>query len=276
MELTERQFKRISDLVYQRAGIHLTGAKKNLVMGRLSKVLTSMNFTSYDDYIDYVENDRSNQALSVLINRIATNHTYFWRENSHFDYFTNTVLPETVQKKKAKGDHDLRIWCAGCSFGDEAYTLMMLIMEFFGVEYGAWRPGLLATDISTDALTKAVNGIYPPDRLKDLPPALRNKYFRKMSDGAYQVSSQVRDEIIFRRFNLMSEVFPFKKPFDVIFCRNVMIYFDKPTRDALVKRFAKSLVPGGYLFIGHSESLGRDSDEMLYVKPAVYRRAGGT
>jgi len=272
MELTDRQFKRISDLVYQRAGIHLTDAKKNLVMGRLGKVLASLRMNDFDTYIDYVENDRSNQALSILINRIATNHTYFWRENSHFSYFTDTVLPEVIQKKKTKGDHDLRIWCAGCSFGDEAYTLMMLIMEFFGAEYGTWRSGLLATDISTDALTKAVQGLYPAERLKDLPPLLRNKYFRKNADGNYQVSPHVREEIIFRRFNLMNEVFPFKKPFDIIFCRNVMIYFDKPTRDGLVRRFAKWLVPGGYLFIGHSESLGRDSDEMEYVRPAVYRR----
>lgn len=272
MELTDRQFKRISELVYVRAGIHLTDAKKNLVLGRLSKMVESLNFQDFDQYIDHVEGDNSNKALSLLINRIATNHTYFWREHGHFSYFSDTILPEIVKEKKARNNSDLRVWCAGCSFGDEAYTLMMLMMEFFGVEYPSWKCGLLATDISTDALSKAVRGLYPPDRLRDMPQQLMNKYFRKTPDGMFQVSEHVRDEIIYRRFNLMNDVFPFKSPFDVIFCRNVMIYFDKPTRDRLIKKFANALAPHGYLFIGHSESLGRDCEDFRYIKPAVYRK----
>lgn len=272
MELTDKQFKRVCNLVYSRAGIHLTDAKKNLVLGRLGKMVQESQYKDFDEYIDAVERDNSGHELSLLINRIATNHTYFWRENGHFSYFAETVLPELIKEKKARGDHDLRIWCAGCSFGDEAYTLMMLIMEFFGSEYASWKSGLLATDISTDALTKAVQGMYPPDRLRDLPPALKHKYFRKTSDGNFQVSDAVRSEIVFRRFNLMDEVFPFKKPFDIIFCRNVMIYFDKETRDRLVKKFARALIPEGHLFIGHSESLGRECDDFRYVRPAVYRK----
>ena len=272
MEITDKQFKRISTLIYERAGINLTESKKTLVQGRLSKVLLQMNCHSFDEYLDIVEKDRSHQSLSELINRITTNHTYFWRENGHFDYFVNTVLPELVQRKREQHENDLRIWCAGCSFGDEAYTLMMLMMEFFAEEYRHWTAGLLATDISTDALTRAIRGVYPPERLRDLPRHLLLRYFRKNPDGNYQVAEEVRNEIIFRRFNLMRDVFPFKKPFDVIFCRNVMIYFDKPTRDALVRKFAQFTVSDGYLFIGHSESIGRSDETYQYIKPAVYRK----
>lgn len=272
MDITDRQFKRISDLIYNRAGIHLTDGKKNLVVGRLTKILQQMNMATFDEYLDYVDNDKSNKSLSILINKITTNHTYFWREKGHFDYFVESVLPEIVKKKRERHENDLRIWCAGCSFGDEAYTLMMLMMEFFGSEYSHWSAGLLATDISTDALTTAVQGLYPPERLRDLPQHLLRKYFQKTNDGFYQVADSVRKEIIFRRFNFMREVFPFKKPFDVIFCRNVMIYFDKPTRDTLVRKFAQNTVKDGYLFIGHSESIGRSDETYQYVKPAVYRK----
>jgi chemotaxis protein methyltransferase CheR len=272
MDITDKQFKRISDLIYNRAGIHLTGGKKNLVVVRLTKVIKSLNFNSFDEYIDYVEKDNTNQALLILINKISTNHTYFWREKGHFEYYAQVLLPEIVKKKKASGDNDIRIWCAGCSFGDEAYTLMMLMMEYFGYDYSNWSAGLLATDISTDALTKAVRGEYPQERLRDLPPDLLRKYFKKTPEGTYKVSENLKKEIVFRRFNLMSDVFPFKKPFDVIFCRNVMIYFDKPTRDNLVRKFSQHTVPGGHLFIGHSESIGRDCSFYEYVKPALYRK----
>ena len=272
MDITDKQFKRISDLIYNRAGIHLTDGKKNLVVGRLGKILLQMNFNSFDDYLDHVETDRTNQSLSILINKITTNHTYFWREKGHFDYFVDTVLPEIVKKKRERNERDLRVWCAGCSYGDEAYTLMMLMMEFFGTEYPQWNAGLLATDISTDALTHAVQGIYPAERLRDLPQNLLRRYFRKSNDGTYQVADLLKKEITYRRFNLMRDVFPFKKPFDVIFCRNVMIYFDKPTRDTLVRKFAQSTVKNGYLFIGHSESIGRNDETYSYVKPAVYQK----
>ncbi|MDD3119606.1 MAG: hypothetical protein PHQ27_10530 [Victivallales bacterium] len=272
MEITDRQFRRISKLIYERAGINLTEGKKTLVQGRLSKVLHRMGCDSFDEYLDIVERDRSHQSLTELIDRIATNHTYFWRENGHFDYFSREVLPEIVQHKRERGENDLRIWCAGCSFGDEAYTLMMLMMEYFGDSYRNWTAGLLATDISSDALSRAIQGVYSADRLRELPRYLLLRYFRKNGDGSYQVAEAVRNEIVFRRFNLMREIFPFRQPFDVIFCRNVMIYFDKPTRDALVRRFAGFTVPGGYLFIGHSESIGRNNAAWEYVRPAVYRR----
>lgn len=273
MDITDKQFKRISTLLYDRAGIHLTDAKKNLVVVRLAKVISSMDFNSFDEYLDHVENDKSNQALAVMINKLSTNHTYFWRENSHFEHFSKEVLPEIVRVKRAKGDHDLRVWCAGCSFGDEAYTLMMLIMEVLGHDYSHWSAGLLATDISTDALTKAYAGVYPADRLRDMPQELLRKYFKRGGDGMYHVVDKLKQEIVFRRFNLMSETFPFKKPFDVIFCRNVMIYFDKPTRDTLVAKFARHSVNGGYLYIGHSESIGRECGFYQYVKPAVYKKS---
>ncbi|MDY7001639.1 MAG: CheR family methyltransferase, partial [Thermodesulfobacteriota bacterium] len=164
--------------------------------------------------------------------------------------------------------------CAGCSTGEEAYTLLMLIMEHFGHEYNLWDAGLLATDISAPALAKARAGVYPEEAVSLLPPNLKRKYFLALPGGDLSVNDLLKRELTFRRFNFMNPVFPFKKPFDVIFCRNVMIYFDRPTRDALVRRFHHFTEPGGYLFIGHSESLQRDTCPYDYVMPAVYRKEG--
>jgi chemotaxis protein methyltransferase CheR len=210
--------------------------------------------------------------LGELINRISTNHTFFFREKSHFDFFSRVTLPQAVERLKKRNTKDLRIWCAGCATGEEAYTLVMLLLEFFGTQYGAWDAGLLATDISTAALGTAQAGVYPAERTTLIPGDFKRKYFKKNPAGDWAVEDRLKKEIVYRRFNLMNEQFPFKKPFSAIFCRNVMIYFDQPTRDALVRRFYNHTEPGGYLFIGHAESLRRDSCPYEYVEPAIYRK----
>ena len=272
MRLTEQEFESIRKLVYDRFGINLTPAKKSLVVGRLQKILRSRGIQSFSQYYDMLQKDGSGKLLSEFVNRISTNYTYFEREKDHFEFFEKTALPEADQRHKSKNQRDLRVWCAGCSTGEEAYTLVMRMMDYFGAEYSRWNAGLLATDISADALGVAAAGLYPDERISQLPVAVRNKYFIRRPEGQWAVSDRIKKEIVFRRFNLMNSTFPFKKPFDVIFCRNVMIYFDSPTRKALVGRFCDCLVPGGYLFIGHSESLGRDLRRLEYVMPAVYRR----
>ena len=270
MQITDKEFNTIRSLVYSNFGINLTEQKKSLVVGRLQKLLKQMNFTSFQQYCDYLQKTPS--ALSELVNRISTNHTFFFREKEHFDFFIETVLPDIKTRHLKKGDKDIRLWCAAAATGEEPYTLMMLIIQAFNMDYRAWDVGLLATDISEKALNTAVKGVYPTERISLVPPALKKKFLRPHGEDMWEVSEELKKEIVYRRFNLMNKQLPFKKKMDTIFCRNVMIYFDKQTREALVDRLYDITVPGGYLFIGHSETLGRETSRWKYVMPAVYRK----
>ncbi len=262
----------IRKLVYDNFGINLTDQKKTLVVGRLQKVLRERNFSTFKDYFQWVTSDPTGEALDELSTRISTNHTFFNREKAHFEFFSNTVLPEIQARRQQQKSNEVRIWCAGCSSGEEPYTLMMLIMEHFKTSLSQWKPILLATDISAKALKTAMAGVYPADRVEQLPVGLRNKYFNKQPDGSMIVKDEVRKRIFFRRHNLMDATFPFKKEFDTVFCRNVMIYFDRVTRNTLVAKYHKHTAKDGYLFIGHSETLGRDETDYNYVMPAVYKK----
>ena len=270
MQITDKEFNTIRSLVYSNFGINLTEQKKSLVVGRLQKLLKQLNFTSFQQYCDYLQKTPS--ALSELVNRISTNHTFFFREKEHFDFFIESVLPDIKARHLKKGDKDIRLWCAAAATGEEPYTLMMLIIQAFNMDYRAWDVGLLATDISEKALNTAVKGVYPTERVSLVPPALKKKFLRPHGEDMWEVAEELKKEIVYRRFNLMNKQLPFKKKMDTIFCRNVMIYFDKQTREALVDRLYDITVPGGYLFIGHSETLGRETSRWKYVMPAVYRK----
>lgn len=272
MEISDREFNLLRSLVYERFGINLTEQKRSLLVGRLQKSVRTLGFSTFKQYYDHLLADNTGQALDGLINQISTNYSYFYRENAHFDFFRSTALPEVVERMKHQNCRDLRIWCAGCSTGQEPYTLAMLVLEYFGGEYSMWDAGILATDISARALNTAVAGVYPAEAISRLPVKLKQRYFTMNGSKRYKISDKVKKEVTFRRFNLMNEDFPFKKQFHIIFCRNVMIYFDQPTRDALIKRLYENTVPGGYIFIGHSETLGRERTHYEYVMPAVYRR----
>jgi chemotaxis protein methyltransferase CheR len=272
VNISDREFHLLSTLVYEKFGINLTQEKRALLVGRLGKLLRSGGFKDFKAYYDYLLADATGSALDSLINRISTNYTFFYRESEHFDFFSSVVLPELDGRMRREKYRDLRLWCAGCSSGQEPYILAMLLLEYFGKEYGGWKAGLLATDISAKALEIATRGIYPEEALDRLPASLKRRYFKKAGQQEYEVKGRVKNEITFRRFNLMNERFPFRKPFHVIFCRNVMIYFDQPTRDGLIRRFYENMVPEGYLFIGHSETLGRKQTLFEYVRPALYRR----
>jgi chemotaxis protein methyltransferase CheR len=273
MTISEKEFGQIKSLVYERFGINLTEAKKSLVVGRLQKTIRSLGYDSFKQYYEYLIADKTGKALESLINRISTNHTFFYRESSHFDFFRDRALPEVTAGVRQTGSRDLRVWCAGCSSGEEAYTLMIEMKEFFGGEYHLWDAGLLATDISTRVLEKAIQGTYAEENVGNLPVYAKRHFMRAGADR-YCVAKELKSQITFRRFNLMTEVFPFRKPFHVIFCRNVMIYFDQPTRSELLRKFHGCLMPGGYFFIGHSESLGREQQLFEYIMPAVYRKRG--
>ncbi|MGA1867402.1 MAG: CheR family methyltransferase [bacterium] len=272
IEITDKEFTVMRNLIYDHFGINLTEQKRSLLVGRLQKQLRTLGFTTFKDYYRYLLSDTTGEALSTLINFISTNYTFFAREKTHFDYFTQTALPTMIEEIKKQKNRQLRIWCAGCSTGEEAYMLAILIFEYFGKEYGSWDAGILATDISARALEKAKAGIYLDEQMNSLPKKFKCTYFRNLGQGQWAACDKLKKEITFRRFNLMNKKFPFKRPFHIIFCRNVMIYFDQPTRDALMKNFHQFLGQSGYLFIGHSESLGRSQNLFKYIAPAIYRK----
>ncbi len=239
----------------------------------MQKGLQELGFNDFRQYYKYLISDKTNQGINDLINRISTNYSYFYREKSHFDFFSKIAFPELIKTLKARDSQDIRIWTAGCSTGEEPYMLIMLMMECLGLDYKNWDSGLLATDISQRVLDVAGKAIYPADRITHVPVDLRQKYFQPVTGGMVAVKENVKSEITLRRFNLMNKTFPFKKNFHMIFCRNVMIYFDEKTRKSLVERFYHALEPGGYLFIGHSETLGREQKRYHYVMPACYQKA---
>ncbi|MFC5471727.1 CheR family methyltransferase [Cohnella suwonensis] len=269
VSITNKEFTQLADFIRSHYGIHLKDEKQSLITGRLHLVLQQLNFNSFTEYFEYVVSDRSGDAAVTLIDRITTNHTFFMRETKHFDVMRDKVLPYLSGTVR---DKDLRIWSAGCSSGEEPYTLAMLIDEFFGQQKRFWDTKILATDISERVLDMAIKGMYPNESLESLPAHWKLNNFRRMSADRSVVADKIRQEVIFRKFNLMEETFPFKKKFHVVFCRNVMIYFDNATKMELVRKFYDIMEPGGYLFIGHSESLDRDKTRYKYVMPSVYRK----
>ena len=270
--ITDREYNAIRDLVYERFGIALGEHKKSLVVGRLQKVLMQRGFRTFQEYYEWLQRDGSEAALEELANRITTNHTFFNREPAHFEFFAEKFLGQLVPARRSAGRREIRIWCAGCSSGEEPYTLMMLMREALGAEASSWKTVLLATDISATALRRAIDGVYDLDRVSQLPVSLQRRWFVRQHDGQVRVHDDIRKALVFRRHNLMSATFPFRHQFDAIFCRNVMIYFDQQTRRDLVAKFHHHTVPGGYLFIGHSETLGREETAYEYVMPALYRK----
>jgi chemotaxis protein methyltransferase CheR len=272
MKMTDREFRQLRELVYERLGINLTEKKRSMLIGRLQKLLRTSSFNNFQDYYEYLVSDSSMTAMTELINRVTTNYSFFYRGKSHFEFFIQSALPEVVASLKRRNSRDLRVWTAGCSTGEEPYMLAILMREFFGNEYGMWDGGILATDISEKVLNFALEGVYPEDRTKEIPVQLKNKYLNRLNDGQLAIKDSIKREVVFRKFNLKNTHYPFQKPFQIIFCRNVMIYFDKQTRETLLRRFYEATEPDGYLFIGHSETLGREQNLYKYITPAVYRR----
>ncbi|ERP32157.1 CheR family methyltransferase [Chitinivibrio alkaliphilus] len=266
------EFETISRIVYDKFGIHLTDKKRTLVNSRLQSILRKYGFTSFSQYISYIQKGEHKDALVELINRISTNHTFFFREIQHFTFLKNYVLPDIEDRNKDAHRKKFKIWCAAASSGEEPYSLMIEILDYFGHKYSQWDGGLLATDISRDALDKAHRAIYAADRMKNISPARIQKYFKKRSDGTYEVKEQAKKEVLFKILNLVTPPYPLKGDFDLISCRNVMIYFDNPTKEALVQRLYDQLRPGGFLFTGHSESLNSLSHNFRLVQSAIYQK----
>lgn len=267
--ITDKEFRQLTQYIKDNYGIYLKEEKKTLVMGRLHNVLLENNCRNFSEYFKLLQSDKTAKVVITLINKITTNHTFFMREADHFDYFKDSVLPYLSRTVK---DKDLRIWSAGCSSGEEPYTLAMILNEYFEKEKVLWDTKVLATDISDRVLEKAKRGQYPNEQIAPLPLNWRTNYFRKINTENNVLIDKIRNEVIYRKFNLMDNIFPFKKRFHVIFCRNVMIYFDNSTKTKLVNKFYDILESGGFLFIGHSESLNRESTKFKYIQPSVYRK----
>ncbi|MBQ4282663.1 MAG: protein-glutamate O-methyltransferase CheR, partial [Lachnospira sp.] len=226
-------------------------------------------YTSYDMYMDRVEMDSSGVEAQNLINMLTTNHTYFMRETDHFDFFQKVVLPEL--KEKNSRTKDTRIWCAASSTGEEAYTLAMILKDFFAFDYQDWDTTVLATDISRKVLETAVKGIYKAEQVMTLPERWVKNNFKKIDGEFYQVKEELREKVIFRQFNLMDPL-PFRKKLDVVFLRNVMIYFNEDTKRNLINRIYDFMEPGGYLFIGTTENIDRGATDFKYVMPSVFMK----
>lgn len=266
--LKDSEFRELTNYIQKNYGINLS-RKKMLIEGRLNNVLIQKGFNNYSQYMEYVFADKTGKEITSLINKLTTNYTYFMRESDHFKYFEKTVLPYLEKTVKNK---DLRIWSAGCSSGEEPYTLEMIMRDYFQ-DYGAlWNTDILATDISERVLELAINATYPEEAISNMPNQWKYRYFKKIDKENYQISDDIRNKVIFRIFNLMEENFPFKKKFHVIFCRNVMIYFDYETKMNLVKKFYNITEPGGFLFIGHSETISGEEVGYKSIMPSVYRK----
>ncbi len=266
LKITDSEFNYLVNYVKTNYGIDLT-KKRVLIEGRLSYTVKSKGYSSYDQYIKSMLSDPSKKELEVFLNKITTNHSYFARETEHFEFLTKVALPQFEKTNR----NQIRIWSAGCSSGQEAYNIAMIIDQYFGTKKGLWNTKITATDISTDVLTKAKAGIYQQDNLKDMPPKLLSQYFKKIDNDKFQVIDKIKNEVTFSELNLMGN-FSFAQPFDIIFCRNVMIYFDRETTTNLVEKFYKSTANDGYLFIGHSELIDKTKTKYKYIMPAIYKK----
>jgi len=266
--LTEQEYRNIADYIKRHLGIHLGTEKKSLVQSRLLPTLEKKRMDSFSSYYEYLVCDATGTALRELAARLTTNHTYFHREVEHFAFLRDRVLPEMERRVASR---DLRIWSAGCSYGQEPYTLAMILADYFGPNKRSWDTKVLATDISPKAIEEAKRGVYKREDVMQLPERWRRAYFQPADADSLAVRPTLKQEVLFRQLNLIHP-FPFRQPFHVIFCRNVMIYFDAKLRAELLSRFYDALAPGGYLFIGHSESISREETRFHYVMPAVYRK----
>lgn len=265
-KLTDAEFRRVGKLLYHHSRIALGAGKEELVRSRLTKCLRRLELDSFTAYLDHVESDRSMRELALMVDLLTTNKTSFFREGAHFEYLTEQVIPELAASGQA-----IRMWSAGCSTGEEPYTMAMLLHGSIS-QTPRRDVRILATDISARVLARARDARYAEITVREIPPAIARQYLSPVSEGGnttYAVRSDIRSLVHFAQLNLMAP-WPMQRPFQVIFCRNVMIYFDRETQQRLVQRFWDALAPGGHLFVGHSESLTSLEHRFRYVRPAVY------
>lgn len=265
--LHDRDFRKLVKLVMDTAGIVLSEKKRAFIHGRLGRRLRALGMSNFQQYCELLESRAGADERHNLINAVTTNHTSFFREDHHFSYLTKTILPALAD---ANSDTKrLRIWSAGCSTGEEPYTIAMTLLGH-SPSFAGWNAKILATDLDTNVVAHAAAGLYDADRIENIPDTYRKRYVN-VRGGQAQMKDELRQLITFTNLNLLGD-WPMSGPFDIIFCRNVVIYFDKPTQSRLFDRYAELLRPDGWLFIGHSESLLNVTDRFDLVGRTVYRR----
>ncbi len=272
--LSDSEFRKFSDLIYANIGISMKMEKKELLNARLGKRLRICRINSFAAYYEFINQPEQEKLEFVhFLDSVSTNFTSFFREISHFNYLKDTALPELV-RLNGTGGRGLSFWSAASSSGEEPYTMAMVLNEFKMLNRN-FSYKIVATDISTKVLALAAQGVYAVEQTAKTPSAYLKKYFRKgvgKSSGKVKVRDEIRRQVSFQRFNLMND-FPWHNEFDVIFCRNVMIYFDRDTQQCLVEKFYNSIAKGGYLFIGHSESISGLKHNFLQVEATTYKKA---
>jgi chemotaxis protein methyltransferase CheR len=263
--MNSHQFDQLCNKVYELCGINLKKGKEELVHARLQRRLSELKLNTFEQYFNFVDNDKQGKEIIKMIDVLTTNKTSFFREIQHFEFLRDRILPNL-------NDQRLRIWSAACSSGEEPYSIAILLAETLP-NFQNWDIRILATDISTKVLAQAKAAVYDSETLEPVPDAWRKKYFEKADPAgkSFRVVPRLANLISFARLNFMDK-FPMRGPFDVIFCRNAMIYFDKPTQENLVRRFYELIAPGGYLMVGHSESLTGTKHNFRYIQPATYQK----
>ena len=268
-EFSNRDFEALRKLVKQHTGINLSDHKKEMLYSRLARRLRALNLDSFASYCKLLQTDGEDELMQFM-NSVTTNLTAFFREPHHFDFLGNVLLPELMNKNQAT--KKLRIWSAGCASGEEPYSIAMVVKEVMPID---WDVRILATDLDSNVLARGTQGIYDKERLNGVSEARLQRWFKKgtgLQVGKVQISPQLQEMVAFKRLNLM-HIWPMRGPLDIIFCRNVVIYFDKPTQRLLFDRFANLLAQGGHLFIGHSENLFQLTNRFRLVQQTVYTKS---
>jgi len=273
--LSQNDFTRLSSFIYRELGIKMPASKSTMLNGRLNKRLRALSLPNFTDYCDFLFSDQGKEEEMVhLINAVTTNKTDFFREPSHFEYLTETALPVLQKLRRFEPRRKVKIWSAGCSTGEEPYTLAMVLAEVQAAQQG-FSYDILATDISTRVLDVARRAVYPLERIEPVTNIYRKKYLlrgRDKNNPQIRIAPELRKQIRFGRLNFMADDFGLPEMVDIIFCRNVIIYFDKQTQEKLMNKFSQYLNQGGYLFLGHSESLHGYNTPLTQVAPTIYRK----
>ena len=270
--IADEELDALVGMIEERFGIQIPLQKRVLLSARLTRWMREAGYVHFDRFYWERLAEPTPELERSLASLVSTNHTYFWREPDHFEFFRDEVVGERVRAAAAGAPRDLRTWCAAASTGEEPYTLEMMQREALGVALPRWKAGVLATDLDAEALTIAARGVYSADNAERLPQPLRSRYLERHPEG-YAVSGSLRGALVFRTFNLIANHYVFRAPFHAIFCRNVLIYFSRANRDAVIQRLYGATAPGGYLFLSHAETLGRGRGPFKYVQPGVYQRA---
>ena len=272
-QLTQDEFDKLSKFIYKESGIKMPPVKRVMLQSRLQKRLRELNMVNFKEYIEYVfSKEGLNGEIIHMLDVVSTNKTDFFREPVHFDFLSQEALPQFIQDKS--NPKMLKVWSAGCSSGEEPYTISIVLADFAEKNPG-FDYSIIGTDISTQILQKAVDAVYKEDRIHIIPLDTKKKYFLRSKDRAnptVKVSSNIRRKVRFGRLNFMDSYYDIPEMFDVVFCRNVLIYFDRETQEKVIQKLCMKLKPNGYFFLGHSESIMNMDVPLKQVKPTIFRR----